>query len=882
MSLLFRFAAHLTVLAGSLFLVPMVAPNNAHAAVPCTAGFIPGDGFRGIDGVVYGSTMWDPDGAGPRTPVLVMVGSFTYAGTVRTKNVVSYDPATDEWGVFANGIGNNSGSLIYAATVLSTGELVIAGGFDIANGAIANSVARWDTATSSWQQLGNGITGGFVTALAPLANGGLVAGGNFYTLNGGPAGHIARWDGTAWSNMNGGMTAPSSIQVFSLAALDNGDVIAGGLFATAGGVPAQNIARWSPAGGGSWSAFGAGASTPVTALAALPGNSFIVGGNFNSIAGNAISGLAKFSPAAGGTWSAYASSPTGGIATINPRPNGDLLLGGYFATSGAVSTPYIAQWTAASSSWSTFGGGTNNVVRSISVFSNGDFAACGDMTQINGLPGKAVQIWNGSMWLNWPGFGGPVRSIAHLPNGDTIAGGYIPVAGIGAVNNIARRTGSTWSPIGAGLDGPALALLALPDSSFIVGGEFNTAGPIPASRIARCSSAGVWSDLGDGLDSGVFALLRASNGDIIAGGDFTGNVARWDGSTWTTLGSGPGGSGGGSVYALAQLATGEIVAAGSFSVENGAAGNAIAIWDGTNWLPLAEGFNDEVNALSLLPDGNLVAGGYFTQSGEGSIKHLAVWNGSEWSELGGGTSSAVLALALLDNGQLIVGGDFSNAGPTFSLGIARWDGSNWLSMDLGVSGTVYALAAAQGNAVHLGGQFLGVGAGPFDGGLASPYFSDWSDGAFQITQQPSSASNCPTGTASFTFGVAGPAPTSYQWYFDNSPIDPGVNPTALDPILVLDHPTPDMAGSYYCEASGSCGMLTSDSATLFIESCCPADLNFDGLVDDTDFQIFVIAYNELLCPDFPNTCEGDLNLDGLVDDTDFQLFVPAYNALLCP
>lgn len=29
---------------------------------------------------------------------------------------------------------------------------------------------------------------------------------------------------------------------------------------------------------------------------------------------------------------------------------------------------------------------------------------------------------------------------------------------------------------------------------------------------------------------------------------------------------------------------------------------------------------------------------------------------------------------------------------------------------------------------------------------------------------------------------------------------------------------------------------------------CPADLNADGVVDDLDFQRFVAAYNELICP----------------------------------
>jgi hypothetical protein len=29
---------------------------------------------------------------------------------------------------------------------------------------------------------------------------------------------------------------------------------------------------------------------------------------------------------------------------------------------------------------------------------------------------------------------------------------------------------------------------------------------------------------------------------------------------------------------------------------------------------------------------------------------------------------------------------------------------------------------------------------------------------------------------------------------------------------------------------------------------CPADLNNDDVVDDGDFLIFVLAYNEVVCP----------------------------------
>lgn len=71
---------------------------------------------------------------------------------------------------------------------------------------------------------------------------------------------------------------------------------------------------------------------------------------------------------------------------------------------------------------------------------------------------------------------------------------------------------------------------------------------------------------------------------------------------------------------------------------------------------------------------------------------------------------------------------------------------------------------------------------------------------------------------------------------------------------------------------------------------CDADFNGDGLVDDLDFQIFVVAYDKLLCEEeggggarsTAGDCPCDLNNDRVVDDLDFQIFIVAYNELLCP
>ncbi|MBX3387919.1 MAG: hypothetical protein KF691_00540 [Phycisphaeraceae bacterium] len=86
------------------------------------------------------------------------------------------------------------------------------------------------------------------------------------------------------------------------------------------------------------------------------------------------------------------------------------------------------------------------------------------------------------------------------------------------------------------------------------------------------------------------------------------------------------------------------------------------------------------------------------------------------------------------------------------------------------------------------------------------------------------------------------------------------------------------------QTAGCCGIEVDHLQYGFLDNACPGDLNGDGLVEDTDFVIFVAAYNILDCadPSMPAGCPADLNSDGFVDDADFVLFVAAYNDLICP
>lgn len=60
-----------------------------------------------------------------------------------------------------------------------------------------------------------------------------------------------------------------------------------------------------------------------------------------------------------------------------------------------------------------------------------------------------------------------------------------------------------------------------------------------------------------------------------------------------------------------------------------------------------------------------------------------------------------------------------------------------------------------------------------------------------------------------------------------------------------------------------------------------ADFNQDGIVDDGDFVLFALAYNEFVCP-AQGPCPADLDGTGIVDDIDFVLFAIAYDAFVCP
>ncbi len=122
-----------------------------------------------------------------------------------------------------------------------------------------------------------------------------------------------------------------------------------------------------------------------------------------------------------------------------------------------------------------------------------------------------------------------------------------------------------------------------------------------------------------------------------------------------------------------------------------------------------------------------------------------------------------------------------------------------------------------------------------------------------------------------------PASTAVLWR-DGQVID--LNTRLTDPAGVVLTSANGINSHGWIAASG----LYQGKVRGFILVPCPADLSGDDVVDDSDFSIFIVAYDTLDCADpaMPAGCPADLNRDGVVDDSDFVIFVAAYNELLCP
>jgi trimeric autotransporter adhesin len=278
-------------------------------------------------------------------------------------------------------------------------------------------------------------------------------------------------------------------------------------------------------------------------------------------------------------------------------------------------------------------------------------------------------------------------------------------------------TDANWVSISGlpGANGPIYAIVADKNGNIYAGGSFTVIGTVVASNVARWNGS-TWSALGSGISAPVNALALDSDGNLYAGGYFTSaggvganSIAEWNGNNWSALSSGMDYT----VTALACDSAGNLYAGGQFSTAGGLSASNVAKWNGSTWSALGSGIvggYPGVAALACDTMGNLYVGGNFDTAGGISATNIAKWNGSAWSALGSGANGGsyspggyeanggVYALAFDSQGNLFAGGSFSMAGAASAINVAQWNGSDWLPVGSGISdtncggGTISALA----------------------------------------------------------------------------------------------------------------------------------------------------------------------------------------------
>jgi hypothetical protein len=106
--------------------------------------------------------------------------------------------------------------------------------------------------------------------------------------------------------------------------------------------------------------------------------------------------------------------------------------------------------------------------------------------------------------------------------------------------------------------------------------------------------------------------------------------------------------------------------------------NRIAKWNGSSWSPLGSGMSAVVHSLVVHDAGDgpaLFAGGNFTTAGGLAVNRIGKWDGANWSSLESGVNASVLALTVHDDGggpALFAGGEFDSAFDSGDSYLAKW------------------------------------------------------------------------------------------------------------------------------------------------------------------------------------------------------------------
>lgn len=345
-----------------------------------------------------------------------------------------------------------------------------------------------------------------------------------------------------------------------------------------------------------------------------------------------------------GEWKSLSSGTNGIIQSISSSIDGLNYIAGSFTSAGNINVSDLATLNT-TEEWASLGVDIDGTILATAIANDGSLYIAGDFATINGIEVNNIAQWNGSSWSALSsGTNGPISTLALNENGVLFIGGVFTSAGGLNANNISKWENNAWGLLTdnstniSGTNNEVRSIHIDDNNTVYVGGNFDTAGGMPASRIAQWNGSN-WSALGSGTSGFVQAMESLDNylyvgGNFVLAGEETVNrIARYNksNSTWETIGNGLSGN----VNTITSSGS-YIYVGGTFDTasDDGAIDkivNNLARWSTqTGWEALGSGTNvgvdTRVNDLQFIKnETELLVGGNFVTAGNNSASNIAIW-----------------------------------------------------------------------------------------------------------------------------------------------------------------------------------------------------------------------------------------------------------------